>query len=219
MRLVVIEGASGEVWILYTDLTWIAHRHETKDKAFILHDGRACGPINDLERDTKIAHPSTTGPTEMRAAAALEWSFSMQPLGGRLETFDGKNRNMMIKLLRQFSTFAGVGVVATAVHYAVLIALVEIAGVSAVGGALAGYATGGVVSYGLNRRHTFRSERRHAEAVWRFAAVAAIGFALTYLFMSLFVEIGGIPYLPAQAVTTGIVMLWGFAAHRAWTFA
>lgn len=122
-------------------------------------------------------------------------------------------------LIRQFSSFAGVGLVATAVHYAVLIGLVEWAAVSAVAAALAGYGAGGVVSYWLSRRHVFRSERRHEEAAWRFALVAFVGFWLTYFFMSLFVDIGGAPYLPAQAATTGVVMLWSFVAHRMWTFA
>ncbi|WOJ88080.1 GtrA family protein [Methylocapsa polymorpha] len=125
----------------------------------------------------------------------------------------------MTVLLRQFSSFAGVGLVATAIHYAVLIGLVEMAGVSAVAAALAGFAIGGVISYCLNRRHVFRSQRRHEEAAWRFALVASVGFGLTYLFMSLFVDIGGLPYLPAQAATTGVVMLWSFVAHRMWTFA
>ncbi len=125
----------------------------------------------------------------------------------------------MIATLRQLTTFAGVGFVATALHYAVLIALVEVAGIPAVGAALCGFVAGGILSYCLNRRHTFKSERRHAEAIWRFAIVAGVGFVLTYLFMSLFVDLGGMPYLPAQMITTGIVMLWGFAAHKAWTFA
>jgi putative flippase GtrA len=124
----------------------------------------------------------------------------------------------MIAVLRQFATFAGVGFVATAAHYAVLVALVEVAGVPAVGSALAGYIVGGSLSYWLNRRHTFQTERRHEEAIWRFAIVAFVGFALTYLFMSLLVVFCGIPYLPAQVATTLVVMLWGFAAHRAWTF-
>ena len=32
--------------------------------------------------------------------------------------------------------------------------------------------------------------------------------------MSLFVNVAGAPYLPAQVVTTGIVMLWTFLAHQ-----
>jgi putative flippase GtrA len=125
----------------------------------------------------------------------------------------------MFQLVRQFSSFAWVGVIATAVHYAVLIALVEIAGVPAVAAALAGYCTGGVFSYGLNRRHTFQSDRPHDEAAWRFAVVAGIGFGLTYIFMTLFVDLAGVPYLPAQVATTGLVMFWAFAAHKTWTFA
>lgn len=125
----------------------------------------------------------------------------------------------MIDLMRQLMTFAGVGVVATAVHYAVLIAFVEGVGLSAVTAALLGFAAGGTVSYCLNRRHTFETRRSHEAAIWRFASVAAVGFVLTYLLMSLLVDRGGFPYLIAQALTTCIVMLWGFAAHRAWTFA
>ncbi|MGH6836740.1 MAG: GtrA family protein [Methylocella sp.] len=124
----------------------------------------------------------------------------------------------MIFLLRQFSSFVAVGFIATGVHYAVLIGLVEIAGISAVAAALIGYAAGGTVSYGLNRRHVFRSNRPHEAAVSRFALVSAVGFGLTYVFMSLLVKWAGVPYLPAQVATTGIVMLWSFAAHRLWTF-
>ena len=121
-------------------------------------------------------------------------------------------------LFRQFSSFVAVGFIATGVHYAFLIGLVEMAGVPAVAAALIGYGAGGTVSYGLNRRHVFRSSLPHHAAVSRFTLVAAVGFGLTYLFMSLLVNRAGIPYLPAQAATTGIVMFWSFAAHRLWTF-
>ena len=121
-------------------------------------------------------------------------------------------------LFRQFSSFVVVGFIATGVHYALLIGLVEIAGISAVAAALAGYAAGGTVSYVLNRRHVFRTKLPHEAAMSRFTLVAAVGFGLTYIFMSLFVRAAGIPYLPAQVVTTGIVMFWSFAAHRLWTF-
>jgi putative flippase GtrA len=120
--------------------------------------------------------------------------------------------------LRQFSSFVGVGFLAASVHYGLLIGLVELAGLAAVPATLAGYIAGGFVSYTLNRRHTFSSTRPHNEAIWRFAAVAGVGFALTYMFMHVFVDSLRIPYLFAQVVTTGIVMLWNFAANRIWTF-
>ena len=124
----------------------------------------------------------------------------------------------MTFLFRQFSSFVVVGFIATGVHYALLIGLVEIAGISAVAAALIGYGAGGTVSYGLNRRHTFRTKLPHEAAVSRFTLVAAVGFGLTYVFMSLFIHAAGIPYLLAQMATTAIVMLWSFTAHRLWTF-
>ena len=124
----------------------------------------------------------------------------------------------MTYLFRQFSSFVVVGFIATGVHYTFLIGLVEIAGLTPVTAALIGYGAGGTVSYSLNRRHVFRSNRPHQEAVSRFILVAAVGFGLTYLFMSLLVDRAGIPYFPAQVVTTGVVMLWSFAAHKLWTF-
>jgi putative flippase GtrA len=124
----------------------------------------------------------------------------------------------MAVLLRQFSAFIWVGLIAAVVHYGLLIGLVEGAGLAPVPATLIGYLGGGLVSYVLNRRHTFASARPHEEAGWRFALVAGVGFLLTYFFMHLFVDSLRIPYLLAQVITTGLVMLWSFGANRIWTF-
>jgi putative flippase GtrA len=122
-------------------------------------------------------------------------------------------------LARQFSRFAGVGFAAALFHYTALIGLVEGARWAPVKATLVGYLLGGLVSYWLNRRHVFVSDRPHRQAIWRFASVALAGFGLTYLFMHLFVELWRLPYLPAQFATTGLVVLWSFIANRLWTFA
>ena len=121
-------------------------------------------------------------------------------------------------LVRQLGSFVGVGVVTTALHYAVLILLVQVGHLPPVPAALCGFVAGGVLSYGLNRRHTFGSERPHEEAAWRFMMVAGVAFALTYALMRVMVEGWLIPYLPAQVVTTGLVMVWTFTANKLWTF-
>jgi putative flippase GtrA len=121
-------------------------------------------------------------------------------------------------MFRQLATYASVGVGATLVHYAILVALVEAGGLAPVPATLCGYVAGGGVAYALNRRHTFASDRSHAEAGWRFALVAFAGFCVTYLLMSYFVERLGAPYLPAQLVTTVLAMFVTFALNRAWTF-
>jgi putative flippase GtrA len=95
---------------------------------------------------------------------------------------------------------------------------VEAAGIGPVPATLVGYIGGGVVSYALNRRHTYVSDRPHGEATWRFAVVAFVGFLLTGAFMHLFVDRLGAPYLPAQLVTTGLVLVWSFLANKVWTF-
>ncbi|WP_034853089.1 GtrA family protein [Inquilinus limosus] len=122
-------------------------------------------------------------------------------------------------LRRQFARYAAVGLAATALHYSVLIGLVESGAAAPLPATLAGYLAGGVASYALNRRLTFGGGRRHREAAWRFALVAAGGFAWTGLLMALFTGRLGAPYLPAQAATTLIVLGWGFLANRLWTFA
>jgi len=124
----------------------------------------------------------------------------------------------MIQLFRQFSSFFWIGIVAACVHYGLLIGLVQIAREPVLPSTLVGYVAGGVVSYLLNRHHTFKTGRPHEESSWRFAVVAGVGFGLTTVFMYLFYDQWRVPYLLAQAVTTGIVMIWSFGAHKFWTF-
>jgi putative flippase GtrA len=120
--------------------------------------------------------------------------------------------------LRQLVAYASVGAAATSVHYAILIGLVELGGFQPVPATLCGYLVGGVIGYLLNRRHTFASDRPHAEAGWRFALVTFVGFCITYVLMTLFVVRMALPYLPAQVVTTILAMFVTFALNKAWTF-
>lgn len=121
-------------------------------------------------------------------------------------------------LRRQIGAFIGVGVLAAIAHYGVLVSLVEGGIASPVPATLCGYLAGGLVSYVLNRRHTYKSDRPHGEAGWRFAVVAGVGFLMTGMSMHTLVTGLGMPYLLAQLITTGMVLVWSFLAHRAWTF-
>lgn len=121
-------------------------------------------------------------------------------------------------LSRQFTLFVVVGIAAAIAHFGALIGLVEAGGWAPEPATLVGYVAGGIVSYALNRRHTYSSDRPHAEAGWRFALVAGVGFVLTYLFMSLLHGWIGLHYLLAQVATTGAVLVWSFIAHKLWTF-
>lgn len=121
-------------------------------------------------------------------------------------------------LLRQFLTFSGVGLVAAIAHYGVLIALVEGVGMAPVIATLWGFLAGAAVSYVLNRRYTFRSDRPHSAAVPRFLAVSTGGFFLNGLVMWVLNENWGVQYLLAQVIATLIVLSWNFSANLLWTF-
>lgn len=118
----------------------------------------------------------------------------------------------------QFARFVVIGVLAAVVHYGLLISLVENAGWSAVAATRVGYVGGGIVSYILNRAHTFASARSHMEAGWRFSLVAGVGFCINWAMMAWLTEWLRAPYLLAQLVTTATIMFWSFAANKFWTF-
>lgn len=119
----------------------------------------------------------------------------------------------------QFIRFAIVGGFATSIQYAVLIALVQGAAINAVIASSVGFALSAGINYALNRRITFRSNRPHAKASPRFAAVAAAGLAVNAGLIWVFHVAAGLHYLLAQVLATIGTLLWNFALNRAWTFA
>jgi len=120
---------------------------------------------------------------------------------------------------RQLMAYVLAGGITAVAHYATLIGLVEFARIDPVPATLAGFVLGAVVSYALNRWLTFEATRSHGQAGWRFALIAAGGFVLTWVLMHLFVAKAGLPYLPMQFVTTGIVMVFSFLGHKFFSFA
>ncbi|WP_246668941.1 GtrA family protein [Ancylobacter sp. TS-1] len=120
--------------------------------------------------------------------------------------------------LRHIALFAALGALGTLAHYAVLIALVQGGVAGPVAGSTAGFLVGGFVNYQLNRRVVFRSSKPHREAVSKFVVVAGIGLALNALLMALLTGPLGAPYLPAQVVVTGLLVLWHYAGNAVWTF-
>ena len=120
----------------------------------------------------------------------------------------------------QFFWFVVAGSMATAVHYAVLVALVELLGFSAAPSAAIGTLCGAAVSYWLNRRMAFSSTNAgHVQTLPRFAAIAVLGAVLNGVLVWLGVHVLGWHYLLAQLLATLLVMGLTFQLHRIWTFA
>ena len=121
-------------------------------------------------------------------------------------------------VIREFSVFVVVGVVAAVGHYGTLVALAGGLAADPVLASALGFLVGGLISYLLNYHVTFRATRDHVVALPMFCAVAAVGFLLNGAAMALLTKGLGLHYLPAQVLTTGLLLLWHFAANRLWTF-
>ncbi|USX24452.1 GtrA family protein [Oxalobacteraceae bacterium OTU3CINTB1] len=121
-------------------------------------------------------------------------------------------------LLGQFLRFALVGASGTAVQYLLLWFGVERCGAGAAAASGAGYALAAVVNYVMNYFFTFGGGDGHLGAAGRYLTLLGLGWCLNTALMSLLVQGAGWHYWPAQALATGLGLLWNFAGSRWWAF-
>ncbi len=119
-----------------------------------------------------------------------------------------------------FARYTLTGGIATAVHYGVLLGLVEAGHIAAGWAAAVGAAAGALVAYLGNRRFVFAgSGASHRQALPRFLTVAALGAAVSGLVVWLGSTALGVHYLAAQVVATVLVLVLTYRLNRAWSFA
>ncbi|GGD94467.1 GtrA family protein [Paenibacillus nasutitermitis] len=123
--------------------------------------------------------------------------------------------------------YAVVGLLGTALHFALLAALVEWAGVHPVVGSVLGFTVVLAVSYVLNKKWTFqdtgdvdRQSNRTAEyrQFIRYCMVSGSGLILNTLIMYGAVELVDLPYLLGQVIVTFVVPVQNYLFNRYWTF-
>jgi putative flippase GtrA len=124
----------------------------------------------------------------------------------------------MTSYKRQFFKFLVVGVIATAIHFVVMILMVQVFSVRPVSASIAGYASSALVNYQLNRVLTFSSSLPHSLALSRFLVVSGVGLLINSLAMYLLVNSLQFNYIASQVATTVVVLLWNFTLSRFWTF-
>jgi len=119
-----------------------------------------------------------------------------------------------------FIRYSLTGAAATAVHYAVLLALVELLGVPAAPAAGVGALCGAALGYLGNRHFVFKgSDAPHGQALPRFLLVALAGATLNSLIVWAGTQAFAWHYLAAQALATLVVLGLGYRLNRSWTFA
>lgn len=120
--------------------------------------------------------------------------------------------------MRQFKMFLGVGAIATAGHYSVLLLLVEIGHVLPVTASMIGATTGAIISYYLNRNYTFHSKAGHAKTAPKFFIVAILAVVFNTGFIAAFTIWLRVPYFLAQVLTTCLLIIITFSLNKLWSF-
>lgn len=120
--------------------------------------------------------------------------------------------------MSQFLLFASLGGVGTLAHYSVLLFCVEVLAVYPIAASLLGYAMGALTNFFLCHHLAFRSSPKRLETAPRFLAVALAGFFLNWIFMWSFVDKIGVQYIPAQVISTALILGFNYLANAIWTF-
>lgn len=120
------------------------------------------------------------------------------------------------RLARQLLQYAGAGLLATALHYALMAQLISL-GWLPVSASTAGAVAGALLAYFMNRKWTFQAGHSRRR-LFRFMAVAALGLLFNAVLLSVIYR-WLIPSVPiAQVVTTALVFLLTFFINRHFTF-
>lgn len=132
---------------------------------------------------------------------------------------DRRLTHMVVGTAAMFSRYVLIGGLATAVHYCLLVAMVEAWGVKPGVAASVGALGGALAAYVGNRRLTFASAAAHRQALPRFLIVAAGGALLSGGLVWCGTTLLAMHYLLPQLLATALVLVAGFAMNRHWTFA
>lgn len=116
-------------------------------------------------------------------------------------------------IVQQFLRFALVGIVATAVHYGILIGLVQIWQVHLIVATSIGFAAGAFVSFTLNRRYTFKVDRQFARGIVGYFGALMSGLFINAVIVAVLTS-WGLLYIAAQVFATGLVLIWNFLVAR-----
>lgn len=109
------------------------------------------------------------------------------------------------------------GGLGTTAQYIILVFGVQVFGMPVVFSTL-GAIVGAITNYVFNYHYTFESRESHLRTMHRFFGVALIGFVLNTVAIGFCIHKLRLHYLLAQCLSTGVVLVCGFAVNLVWTF-
>lgn len=111
-----------------------------------------------------------------------------------------------------------VGVVGYLTYFLLLVVCVEYLALSPLLGSSIGFVWVVVQSYFLNKDWTFKSDKKHAQALPRYVIASSICFTFNLTIMYLMINVLGIWYLLAQAIAAVAIPAINFLLNKHWTF-
>jgi putative flippase GtrA len=118
----------------------------------------------------------------------------------------------------QFVRYCIAGGIAAAAQFVVLAALVEFMAVEPLVASAIGFVIAVLINYVLQYRFTFEATDAHSSALPKFAAIACAGLLLNVCLFWLGNSAAGLPYLLAQVIATGCVVIFNFTLNRRFVF-
>jgi putative flippase GtrA len=123
-----------------------------------------------------------------------------------------------MRSLRQFLVYACVGLLNTAVHFAVFEVLLRLGGLPALVASTIGYCVGLANSYVLNRMWTFAIKTRaNTTEFGKFVLVNAVSLGLNLLVLKALISLGLTPEV-SQVLAIGASLTANFVGNKWWAF-
>ena len=121
-------------------------------------------------------------------------------------------------LIRQFAKFGVVGVVATAIDFAVMVALTELAGVPPVVSSSVSFVVSLLFNYAASMRFVFerRDDLSRTAELAIFCLLSLVGLGINAALMWLGTELAQLNYVLVKVGATSVVMLWNFLSRKCW---
>lgn len=119
--------------------------------------------------------------------------------------------------MKAFAKFVGIGGLATAIQYGLMILFIEFLAINAVAASASSYALSAMFNYTANYYWTFHSDAKHLQTLPKFALASILVLIINTLLFWFFLH-AGLHYLVAQVIATVITLFINFSIHKIWIY-